>query len=380
MPHAGAASGRPRAFAQASHRKLPTCPSILPLWHRPPSRNVTKGPVDGCEGSADGVEGSADDLEGSVEAVEGSVDGVEGSGHPFEDSGDDVEGSGGAFEGSLYRFEGSGGSVDGWAEGVQRASGKKKLAAGLMSEGVMAHTVGAARRRARSLQTPIVMSYSDSLARLPVADLIRLGHQAIENALADPAIVAGLGPAYPEAALNAALGRLAAFEEAARVQTDRYGIQIGATHAVDTAWQAFHRDVYMPQAGMARIVLRDEPGTLARLGLDGEREDAFGAWLRQVDQFYGTLAAEPAIAARLAPKGISPAELTAARALFEALRDQERGQEDDKGEAQQSTRDRETLRDPFERWLGEYRDSARILLSAHPDWLERLGFLARSEA
>jgi len=223
------------------------------------------------------------------------------------------------------------------------------------------------------------MANSKPLSHLSIDELIGLGYQAIDNALADPAILAALDPAYTAATLGDARLQVEALETATQNQRDRYGDQEGATHSTDAAWLAFHRDVYMPHVGMARIVFRDEPGVLASLGLRGEREDAFQKWVGQVNQFYATLAAKPALAARLAPKGLSEPDLLAAKAAFEALRTQERGQEDDKGEAQQSTRDRDALRRPVQVWLGEFRDTARLLLVDHPDWLERLGFLARSD-
>lgn len=234
-------------------------------------------------------------------------------------------------------------------------------------------------RRAPYHQPPGYMAINQPLSSLSIDDLIGLGYQAIDNALADPGILAALDPAYTTATLTAARADVVALEDASEDQRDLRGDMKGATAATDDAWATFHDDVYMPHVGMARLVFRDEPGVLASLGLQGDRADAFQAWVGQVNQFYGTLAEKPALATRLAAKGITEPDLLAATAAFEALRTQERGQEDDKGEAQQARRDRDTLRRPFERWLGEYRDSARILLADHPDWLERLGFLARSE-
>ena len=227
--------------------------------------------------------------------------------------------------------------------------------------------------------TPAPMPSANALSRLALPDLIGAGRLAIENALAAPEIMAALAPAYTQADLEAARADLDALEAAAQAQTSRYGLQYGATDTVEAARRAFHDGTYMVHVATARLAFKSEPGTLARLGLKGERAEGFHAWAGQVRQFYTTLLGDAALAARMAAKGVTTADLTAARDAFEALAETERGQEDHKGLAQQSTRDRDALAEAFRDWLADFRDLARVRLRDNPDWLERLGFLARSE-
>jgi hypothetical protein len=49
------------------------------------------------------------------------------------------------------------------------------------------------------------------------------------------------------------------------------------------------------------------------------------------------------------------------------------------GLAQDATDARRPLTRALADWLAEFRDVARAALAAHPEWLERLGILHRSE-
>jgi hypothetical protein len=53
-------------------------------------------------------------------------------------------------------------------------------------------------------------------------------------------------------------------------------------------------------------------------------------------------------------------------------------QEDKKGLAQQATRDRNEMRAEITAWLRDYYVAARDAFRDKPDWLERIGLLARS--
>jgi hypothetical protein len=224
------------------------------------------------------------------------------------------------------------------------------------------------------------MPFLESLSNLGIDALIAAGRQ-VEYALrTQPEIADALAPyGYDADEIAAGSAMLDALAAAAQAQRDRYGLQIGATADVKAARAAFHTDPYMVHAGLARIEFRAEPGTLARLALTGRRAQSFHGWAAQAGQFYALLLSDAALRTRVGARGITPTALANALAALDALAVLEREQENKKGLAQQSTRERHTLAGIYTAWLGDLWDTARIALRDHPDWLERLGFLAPSD-
>jgi hypothetical protein len=215
---------------------------------------------------------------------------------------------------------------------------------------------------------------------LSPTDLARDARLAIENTLGAPEILAALAPyGYDEAALTAALTDVEALETLADDQLDAYADQLGATATLEAAREVFHRDTYMPAVKLARLVFDGEPGTLARLGLDGERKKAFNDWLAQARRLYAGLQRDAALQARMTPRGLPPAAVAAALDALAELAKGDEDQEDAKGLAQQSTRTRKATHLRVAEWIGTYHPTCEIALSAHPEWLERLGFLHRTD-
>ena len=218
-----------------------------------------------------------------------------------------------------------------------------------------------------------------SVQDLSQADLLAAGRLATSNALADPDLVAALAPyGYDEAALQAVQATLDAYEAQMLAQQDRYGRQMEATERFSAAWKAFRDLHYTPHVTLARLVFKKEAGTQHRLGLKGRRATAFGAWVQQARLLYTTALSDTGLQTRLAARGITAAALQAARNEIQALVTLNQEQENLKGLAQQATRDRDAVRKTVQAWLGEFRQVAKVALTAQPDWLERLGILARA--
>ncbi len=221
-------------------------------------------------------------------------------------------------------------------------------------------------------------AYSD----LSPADLSRAAHLAIDNALADAEIVARLAPyGYPEAELQRAAADVKDLDDLADDQLDAYADQAGTTAALNLRRERFHADPYMPHLTLARVEFEgaDDVGARKRLGLDGARAQGFHDWLRQARRLYHGLRDDAALGARMAARGLPASDVTAAAAELDQMDALEEGQEDRKGLAQQSTRDRDELKGDVAKWMSTYEPTCEVALRDRPEWLERLGFLHRTD-
>ena len=100
--------------------------------------------------------------------------------------------------------------------------------------------------------------------------------------------------------------------------------------------------------------------------------------MQQARLLYTTALSDDGLQARLATRGITAPALQTAQDEIQALVALNQEQENLKGLAQQATRDRDAARKTVQAWLSEFRQVAKVALAAHPDWLERLGILARA--
>lgn len=212
-----------------------------------------------------------------------------------------------------------------------------------------------------------------------IPNLVQAGAVVLDNMEAEADLQAAMLPFYTAADIAEARQLHTDLAAAASTQVDQYGLQKGATAILDDARDAFHADVYMPHVHLLRARYRKEPTVLARLGLDRPRVRGFAGWVRQAHYLYDNLLADAALAADVEAKGLPTADATAARDALVALAQTDSSQENRKGLAQQSTRDRDALARAFADWLAEFRDLARVALAEQPEWLERLGILHRSE-
>lgn len=154
--------------------------------------------------------------------------------------------------------------------------------------------------------------------------------------------------------------------------------QIAATEALRDAWDAFHSQTYMPHVTIARIVF-DRDGTIQRLGIKGDRPEAFDAYLQEARRFYDTVAADASLQSALAGRGVDEAAVTAAQADLNQLEALDQAQEREKAEAQQATRAQNDTRRAFAYWLADIQKFAQVALAEQPDLLEQLGLTVRSE-
>ena len=217
-----------------------------------------------------------------------------------------------------------------------------------------------------------------SVYQLSNDELLTLGTRILDNSQAPPIQEAMASVGYDEAAFQRGRALRDAFAAAVQARQSEFGEQITSTETLQDAWDAFHSRTYMPHVTIARLVFDGQVGTIRRLGVDGDRPDAFDAYLQEARRFYDTIAGDATLQGALAERGVDTATVTEAQADLDQLEALDQTQEREKAEAQQATRVRDDARRAFADWLADFQKFARVALADQPDLLEQLGLTVRS--
>jgi len=172
----------------------------------------------------------------------------------------------------------------------------------------------------------------------------------------------------------------ALYEAAAAAQqrfTQEYGEQYSASDAFGAAREAAQA-VVSRFVKIARIALKDERGAVATLALEGPRKRTLAGWLAQARQFYANAQADAGVLAALGQFGVTPEQLAAGQAQVNAVEALAAAQKRETGEAQQATQARDGALEALDEWMDDFVAIARIALEENPQWLEKMGVLARS--
>lgn len=210
-----------------------------------------------------------------------------------------------------------------------------------------------------------------------INSLIQQGDLALQN-VADPEISAQMAEyGYDSARLDIGRTKLQLLEEKSNAQTHNYAQQKAHTATFKSSWGE-GRKIHRRHAKIASAVLEDQPELLDRLALDSIRMRKFSEWLERAEQFYREALADSEIQTLLATGGLTAEVLTSGQTAVQAAVTAMREQEDAKGLAQQSTKDRDAVAQDFQQWLSKFWKIADVALADHPQWLERLGRRVRS--
>ncbi len=197
---------------------------------------------------------------------------------------------------------------------------------------------------------------------------------AIGNGREQPDIVAALEVfGYDDAVLQQGQDLLDAARTLCGEKLARYGIQIGATAALNEARARADR-VYSDHRKLAAIAFKDAPEVQAALALDQAKKKSFSTWLTQVRRFYANLLADEEALAAMDRFRITREKLEQAQALVEQTEILNQVQEREKGEAQKATRERDAALDELHEWMNEYKTVAKIALADDAQLLEALQF------
>jgi len=211
-----------------------------------------------------------------------------------------------------------------------------------------------------------------SKPKTTIAEQLNAAQLAINNSLADEEIlelVSGFG--YSGEALSAGCELYERALEAVNRQRLAAGTQQKATQALLEA-QKVAADAYQALAKVARAVC--DPSQLTALGLSGKtRRDTAGFLAGAY-----TLFTNAASLGSLSGFGYNAGKLTAERGKITTYDEANLRQEAAKGAAQQATREQEAALEALNQWTMQYLKIAKVALRENPQYLEKLGVIART--
>ncbi|KAB8144289.1 hypothetical protein F8S13_05260 [Chloroflexia bacterium SDU3-3] len=211
-----------------------------------------------------------------------------------------------------------------------------------------------------------------------IQDIIKSAQIAIPNAINIDDIRTTLASyGYPLPKLEQGNLLLEALIAAQTKQQLEYGDQDKATQTFNDLWDQLDQ-IYTRQLKLARVALKGNSDAARDLALDGPRRKSFGGWSMQAQQFYAGLAANPSFAAALASFGAPLPEQEAASAALADVIAALRALENERGQAQIATRERDAAIDALDDWLGDFMAVARVAFADQPEHLERLGVTVRA--
>ena len=128
----------------------------------------------------------------------------------------------------------------------------------------------------------------------------------------------------------------------------------------------------------AKVVFRNEPLTLERLGISGSVPRAYVRWLETVKTFYSEALADETVQNKLARLKVTAEGLNGASTLIGEVESARTGYLREKGESQEATKTKDAAFSQLDDWMRDFYDVARIALDEKPQLLEALGLLVRS--
>lgn len=138
------------------------------------------------------------------------------------------------------------------------------------------------------------------------------------------------------------------------------------------------KDTYGEHRKKAKVVFRNEPLTLEKLGIVGAIPGAYVRLMETVRTFYGVALDNADIQARLSRLRVSPEDLTAGQALAADVDNARAAYLREKGESQDATKTKDAAFAKMDDWMSEFYAVARIALEDKPQLLEALDVLVRS--
>lgn len=160
-------------------------------------------------------------------------------------------------------------------------------------------------------------------------------------------------------------------------KTNHYGGLRGANDALNAADKQA-QETYRTHVKLARVAFQGDRGMLQTLHLLGPRKRTLAVWLGQARDFYATALASPDIAARLAAFTISHEQLEAGMQQTEMVFERHAASRQQRGLAQESTRDRNIAARELESWMSDFKMIARVALKSRPQLLEQFGITVRA--
>jgi hypothetical protein len=194
----------------------------------------------------------------------------------------------------------------------------------------------------------------------------------LTNAQEHPDIAAALEAyGYDAATLAEGQALLDTARDLYDAQIREYGEQHAATQAFVDASEAADK-VYGDHRRLAKLAFKNDAQRQTDLHLNERKPQAFNPWYQQARHFYTALLADSEAQTALARFNVTADDLSAAQAQVEGVASLKNAQEQEKGEAQEATQERNAAIEALDNWLADFRVVARIALEDDPQLMEAL--------
>ncbi len=195
---------------------------------------------------------------------------------------------------------------------------------------------------------------------------------AVDNGQNVPEIAAAIAQyGFDAVRMTDGAGLLGTAESQQSAQVKAYGVQHGATNALNAAFADADK-LFADHRRLAKMVFRDDSTAQTALHLTERKKQALDPWLGQTDTFYENLLGEPDWVTAMGRFNITALILTDAQAGIANVKSLDSAQEKAKGLAQGATKTRNAALDTLDIWYVEFRNVARIALDDN-QLLESLG-------
>ena len=211
-----------------------------------------------------------------------------------------------------------------------------------------------------------------------IEDFLMSAKTMIENALSDNTVQTALaGYGYDETKLQAGKALYDEAFELDLAQKRESGEKVAATAEFNNLWAEADQQ-YMKTLKVARIVLKNLYKADQAAMLYGVRKQSFNGWQEQAVSFYANTLKDPELLEAMAQFGYPEDKLQQEYEMVKQVIEKNLQQKKEKGESEQTTRIRDQKLDELAVFISDLRGIAKVALADTPDYLEKLGILARS--
>lgn len=160
------------------------------------------------------------------------------------------------------------------------------------------------------------------------------------------------------------------------LQVDNYGGQYAASEQTSKEFEAAYAD-YMVILKVIRVAFKGDTDALTSFKATGLRSQSLSGWLREARIMYNNLLANSEALAVMERYGITAERLQNELQKVNEVETLHGKRLEKKGDAQQSTVDRDKAFDALANWYSDFRAIARIALYEKPQLLEALGIVKK---
>jgi hypothetical protein len=194
----------------------------------------------------------------------------------------------------------------------------------------------------------------------------------ITNAQAHPDIAAALDAfGYDAATIQQGQELLTTARTLYDAQIKEYGEQHAATQDFNNAVKQADKN-YSAHRRLAAVAFKSDAQRQTDLHLNDRKPQTFNPWYEQARHFYTALLADADAQSQLARYRVTVEALQAAQSQVEQTFALNSAQEQEKGEAQAATKQRDAAIEALADWLSDFKVVAKIALEDSPQLLEAL--------